>query len=135
MWERWKQRRRLRQAARRIAEARRNGQGVYAREWDEHGLDAGALGEALLDWCREVIGACRRPFGIDQFDLALAYTDAAGEPASRLYRLRPIDLYQGSLLEELMALAALTEPPRRLAAALFSWGDAAHEALPNDALS
>lgn len=113
-----------------MAKARRTGEGVYVEEWQlapEHHSPA----ETVLEWCREVVARCRRPFGIDQFDLALALRPATGSPVSRMYRLRPADLYSENALEQFSAfLLEQGGQPGKMAAALFSWGDAAHRAMP-----
>jgi hypothetical protein len=93
--------------------------------------------QALIDWCRETAGLCRRPFGIDGFDLTIA----AGKPERVLSRvcydrLKPIAFYETTLSARIIGLLAVVErefrigEDVRLSAALFSWGDAAHAALP-----
>jgi hypothetical protein len=136
--------------SRRLAAARRAGRGIYVGEWTfenlfndelEAACEAGC--EAIVAWCRETLGRCRRPWGIDYFDLALSAAPK-GAPTSRSVRfreLRPGRLYDGELAERLACYLAETlqpagtdanESPRRvtIAAGLFSWGDAAFAALP-----
>jgi hypothetical protein len=117
-----------------MSRARRTGEGVYIEEWDLAGSEH-SPGDAVLDWCREIIGRCRRPFGIDHFDLALALRPAgSGPPISRLFRLRPADLYCETATAQMSAfLLGNGSPPARIAAALFSWGDAADRAIPVEA--
>jgi hypothetical protein len=93
--------------------------------------------QALIDWCRETAGQCRRPFGIDAFDLAVAVGKPERAISSVSYdRLKPIAFYETSLSARLDGLLAVVErefhvgEDVRLSAALFSWGDAAHAALP-----
>jgi hypothetical protein len=145
MLQRWQQRRRLKRAATHINHARRTGQGLHLQEWEHsfndlcaNGLDA--IVDAVLEWCRQTLSGCRRPWGIDYFDLALALRlDGRAQPKSlSLRRLRPADLYDvGHLRHELatflspaavMASAGTNERPH-LAAAFFSWGNAADAAF------
>lgn len=145
-WQHWQQRHRLRKAAEQIARARRFGDGVRLGEW-EHDLgqlqtgEIEPLVEAMLEWCRQTMGTCRRPWGIDYFDLAVACScdEASVRPTSVSFRrLRPADLYGldgfrqrlAAFLSELRPDAAPGMGGRyRVAAALFSWGNAAHAAL------
>lgn len=117
-----------------MLEARRRGLGLYLGEWT---LGAGEdCAEPLVQWARRVLGDCRRPYGIDHFDLALAYTAAGGaQPESlELRDLHPIDLYDGGrALEQITVFVSRAARGRlgvRVAAALYSWGDAAHHCLP-----
>lgn len=141
--DRWRHKRRLRRAARQMLTARREGLGLFLEEWQisaetlATGEDGGAA-EAILDWCRQTIAHCRRPWGIDHFDLTLARS-AGSAPVQtvRFRELRPIDLYAGStLLGQLTAFLSGGDPASeagagavKLAGALFSWGDAADAAL------
>ena len=130
-------RNRTNEVVRHIAQARRNRRHLYLNDWlfpFESGEDEAV--EAVLTWCKETIARCPRPFGIDHFDLAVA---VGGEerPRSLSYkRLRPGVLYAASFAHDLAAML-----PRRqldearsagvyISVALFSWGAAAHEALP-----
>ncbi|HXH22409.1 MAG TPA: hypothetical protein VNN10_10285 [Dehalococcoidia bacterium] len=93
--------------------------------------------DSILDWARHTLAGCRRPYGIDHFDLTLAFAADSDRRVRSLAfdRLRPIDLYQepfperlaSALVSELTGLKAST---LRVSAALFSWGEAAHAALP-----
>jgi hypothetical protein len=132
---------RRRQTARQIAQARDRGVGLYTRAWelpqaegDERELSPV---ESVLGWCRETLGRCRRPWGIDYFDLTIACSgpDALPVRSARFTRMRPIDLYQdGDIAAQIAALligaAAAGGEQLRIAASLFSWGDATHAALP-----
>jgi len=142
VFQRWQERRRLRQTAERLAAARRAGHGLYLREWCDEQQDASLI-EVILSWCRETLGGCRRPWGIDQFDLTLACTTPSGEPVRRLSlrRLRITDLYHGDRLAGDLRTLLFGDREQgesddrrgvvlHVAAALFSWGDAAHAALP-----
>jgi hypothetical protein len=76
----------------------------------------------------------RRPWGIDQFDLAIAISAEPGRPKSlKMQRLEAGDLYHDELLARLHGFLRSHHPAGSsvlIAAALFSWGDAAHRALP-----
>lgn len=138
--ERWRRNRDLHSAARRIAEARLRGDGVYVQDWHLHGLPDGGhhLVESIIEWCRHILGQSRKPWGIDAFDLAIAFRYEDEQVRSqRFLRLRPVDLYQETIAHNLASflLSSWRSPgqaPRslRVAAALFCWGDAAHQALP-----
>ncbi|MBI2761634.1 MAG: hypothetical protein HYX51_09445, partial [Chloroflexi bacterium] len=136
LFARWKHHRRMRQVARGMVQARRAGKGLYVAEWEAAVADPSALSSVLdqvTEWCRHTVGTCRRPYGIDHFDLAIARSVAGGlPPRSREFRdVRPLDLYQdGGLTERIGAF--LTEAPVgadagpthtiKIAAALYSWG-------------
>jgi hypothetical protein len=135
----WWQRR---QAAKQLAQARQAGVGLYLQEWhlaaqavpDE---DQPTPVEIVLTWCRETLGRCRRPWGIDYFDLSIECTGPGGMPlrTARFSHIRPIQLYQDDAITRQIAAALIgaavtTGAPVRIAARLFSWGDAAFAALP-----
>lgn len=140
----WRHERRLRRAARQMGAARRRGLGLFLHEWH---VDSAAptadelevLLESILAWCRQTIGECRRPWGIDHFDLTLARSGQDGAPAFtlQLRDLRPLDLYAaGPMNERLCAFLAprgsllkAAPQPVQIAAALFSWGNAADAAF------
>jgi hypothetical protein len=125
--------------------ARREGRGLYLRDWQ---LSANRLGSSeadrlageIVDWCRTTIGSCRRPWGIDHFDLTLAVSAPGVTPAqtSSFRELRPLDLYADTRLAQQLidclrsrvAAGEALESEIQVAGALFSWGDAAHAALP-----
>lgn len=116
-------------------EARRTGRGVRLREWRLAAHESGLAGERVLAWCREVVSNCRRPFGIEAFDLAVAYRlgDTSGVDSHCFLRLRPMDLYTERLAKQLNTMlvgSRRQESPVIIAAAIFSWGEAAHRALP-----
>jgi hypothetical protein len=128
-----------------MAVARRTGAGAYLHEWHvAPGFAAGAdaLLESIIEWCRATLGATRRPWGINEFDLAIAVA-RDGDPSPRslsLQRLSPAALYgelegPGAVLEAVRRLLDQREGEPggaivHVAIALFSWGDAAHAALP-----
>jgi hypothetical protein len=117
-------------------EARRTGRGVRLKEWHLSAHEASSAVDQVLAWCREVVSNCRRPFGIEAFDLAVACRlggTSGGVDSHSFLRLRPVDLYTERLAKQLNAIlvgSRLEESPVIIAAAIFSWGDAAHRALP-----
>jgi hypothetical protein len=128
-----------------IAEARRKGKGLKVQDWqiDSDGdPQAQGVAESIVTWARDILASCRRPYGIDHFDLTLAFRSATGSRVKSLAfdRLRPIDLYQEALPERIAnSISRECAGPRGarlwVSAALFSWGEAAHLALPNRALA
>jgi hypothetical protein len=118
-----------------MRKARRTGRGVRLEEWHVPADDATSAGDYVLSWCREVVANCRRPFGIDHFDLAVACRPAADSSVQteRFLSLRPADLYSGRVATKLGLLlqnARRTSGDMIIAAAVFSWGEAAHHSLP-----
>jgi hypothetical protein len=112
---------------------------LYTQDWHfEVEAEAAHVAEVVLAWCRETLASCRRPFGIDYFDVAIAARDPLqGQRSSlSLSKQRPQLLYGPTFVDDLARLlmpAGETAAPARLyvSAAIFSWGDAAHEALPS----
>jgi hypothetical protein len=147
MFKEWRAKRLVRSVARKIISARRTGEGTYYTEWNHDGTEAAgvdAVIESIVSWCRQTVGGCRRPWGIDHFDLTLAFAVAGNASdrrvrSTRFHELRPIDLYAPDGLAQQIGTflsRVLHEDgplPRKVmhtGAALFSWGDAAHAALP-----
>ena len=133
-----------RDIAGRMAAARRRGTGAYLNDWQfvRDATSAAATNvddmlEPIVHWCRETVAGTRRPCGISQFDLVVAVHGTGGEPRSLLFEHRwPNELYGAESLVQ--ALRRFLEshalgPTTRVSVALFSWGDAAHRALPADA--
>ena len=134
---------RRRALTRDLMAARRSGRGWRRSEWRldrdaDRTLDEEALVEQIVLWCRDTLATCRRPFGVDHFDLTLAWSHADGQRPRRAEwrRVRPIDLYHPErLADQLVRFVRETaadhpsRPALVLAAALFSWGDATHAAL------
>lgn len=134
---------------RRIEDSIRAGTGLSKRDWvlDQPVLATShveRLTEEILDWCRERISETRRPYGIDQLALALACAVPGGDPlASTTFGVfRPVDFYGedgvGERVEHFVRSIGVEELNRRIsegasgirfAAALFSWGDVAREAI------
>lgn len=124
---------RRRRLTQKLIAARRSGHGLFMHEWR---TTADAIPDSLTEWCRETLSGCRRPWGIGQFDLTIAVSVIAGvEPPRtlRLRRLEPAELWSADGLSSHLAgiLPATTPEPGALhvAAALFSWGEAAHLAV------
>lgn len=125
---------RLQHLARRVRDARRRGLGVYMQEWRHDRIEDDAAEPShvsahdVLTWCRETMAATRRPFGLARFDLAIAAASASMSRGNlSLPRLAPSDLYPGdALLAEVERFLHDHGPVTHVAAALFSWGDAAH---------
>ena len=68
MFKRWREQRAIRRVSRQLAAARRAGRGIYVGEWtfenlfnDELEAACEAGYEAIVAWCRETLGRCRRP--------------------------------------------------------------------------
>ena len=121
----------------RMREARRRGQGVKLQDWqidafnpaEPHGLI-----ENVIDWCKHTAAECRRPYGINAFDLTVAFRVGSEDDvrSQTFSRLKPIELYDDSFagrLLELLGLHVSRPASLRVSAGFFSWGDAAHQAL------
>jgi hypothetical protein len=115
--------------SRRIEQHIRSGVGLYGDEW-------------VLDRV-ETMAATRRPYGIDQMALALAVAHPGSEPlaSTAINIFRPVEFYQpGGQRERIEAFLLGLDPellnqagaPVRVAVTLFSWGDVARAALPNE---
>ncbi len=136
----------------RVADSISRGTGLSRDEWllDESPLDAAAIerlhGE-MVEWCRERIAQSRRPYGIDQMALAVACAEPGGSQplASTTFGVfRPVEFYEdGGIADRIgdfLRGVRLDDVNRRggairFAAALFSWGDVAREAVFNDDLA
>lgn len=122
-----------------MCELRRSGAGVRLGEWLVEPGAIEAQAEAIVAWCRQALAGSRRPWGIDAFDLAIAVGQGSGRPFSAsFHKLSPADCYDEDGLSYRLAAfleSALADArtPLMLAVALFSWGDAAHAALPDGA--
>jgi hypothetical protein len=121
----------------RMKEMRRRGHGVQLHDWQVETFDPDAphtLIESVVEWCKSLAGESRRPYGINAFDLTLAFR-IGGDKAVRSHtfsRLKPIELYDESFatrLLEMLGLHMAKPAPLRVSAGYFSWGDAAHQAL------
>ena len=122
--------------ARSVSAARQRGHGLYLTEWQSVGVHGDAVAGEVTDWCRDTLARCRRPMGIDQFDLTLTIDDGARPQTRRLRLLRPGELYDGSVIplalaSAFAALAADHTSTVRIAVSLLSWGDIAYAALPS----
>ncbi len=137
---------------RRLEASIRSGTGLSKADWTLDGptIEAArvaALVDEVQEWCRERIASTRRPYGIDQLALAVACATPGGAPlASTTFGVfRPIDFYsdggtsdrldeflKGIPLDMLNAELEAGAFSVRFAAALFSWGDVAREAMHDD---
>jgi len=123
------------------------GTGLRKAEWvlDEHPIDEAALAattEALLTWTRDCIATTRRPYGIDQMALAVACAEPGATPlASASFGVfRPPEFYEdGGIADRVTAFMQNlrtedldSRSSVRFAAALFSWGDVAKDAIFRD---
>jgi hypothetical protein len=122
-----------------IAAARLRGRSHFQKDWHTEDFVPSALDglvESMVEWCRATTGTCRRPYGINFFDLIITYRlgEDGKSRSFRLNRLEPMALYQDSLPKHLLdkLLKAMTpEQPIKvhISAGFFSWGDAAFKAL------
>jgi hypothetical protein len=125
----------------RMNEARRRGDGVKLQDWQIEDFDPDqphGLVENVVDWCRRTVAESRRPYGINSFDLTLAFR--VGEDnkirSVNFQRLQPMELYDDSFAARLLETLGIhigSPAPLRISAGLFSWGDAAHQALGGEA--
>lgn len=140
MLEKWRRGRRARRIVREMAEARRSGRGIYIQEWTVgHESGEEPFADDILNWCRTTLGTCRRPFGIDHFDVSIAVSvGGVAVQSLKFDKVRPQELYgDSSLIYDIYSALAgsITDAGSgvvHIAAALFSWGDAAYAALPAD---
>ena len=91
--------------------------------------------QRILSWCRGIVGNCRRPYGIAQFDLRLDFAvDPRGGRTAMFKAMLPQQLYEDAFAIEVQGIATRASSQQgrllRISAALFSWGDAADSALP-----
>lgn len=137
---------------RRLEASIRSGTGLSKADWTLEGptIEAERIADLVgevQEWCQERIASIRRPYGIDQLALAVACATPGGAPlASTTFGVfRPIDFYsEGGTsdrleaflsdipLEQLNAELEAGASGVRFAAALFSWGDVAREAMFED---
>ena len=124
-----------------------DGTGLRKGEWalTDHPFDddtIAATTEQMLAWCRDRIAETRRPYGIDQMALAIACAEPGSTPiaSSSFGVFRPVEFYEeGGVTErvaEFMQSLPVDELDKRsairFAAAPFSWGDAAKDAIFRD---
>lgn len=132
----------------RVEAALQRGTGLHRGEWLREALplDRQALRDVAEDistWCREQMATSKRPYGIDQMALAVACAEPGGSPlASKTFGVfRPVEFYrEGGVAEHLAAFIDAVDLERvnasrhgvRFAAALFSWGEVARDAIFSD---
>lgn len=121
---------------RQLERARRQVQGLKVQTWQigsDGVAEVQAIADSILTWCRESMAACRRPYGVDHFDLAIAVRDGDDVRNVNFSKLRVKQLYEDDFSDQLRSLLALdpgaTVRARHIAVGLFSWGDALHQAL------
>jgi hypothetical protein len=93
-----------------MVRARRQGRHIYRESWVlEDGTDPSHLAETLLHWSKETVATCKRPFGIDYFDLVLSVGHSGQCLVTvSLEKLRPLMLYAGDLGEQLGGVLSQT---------------------------
>lgn len=132
----------------RVEASVQRGTGLHKGEWLREALplseaQLAEVSEEIVVWCRERMAASRKPYGIDQMALAVACAEPGGVPlASKTFGVfRPVDFYQdegvAQRVGEFVRGLDLDSMNRshggiRFAAALFSWGDVAREAIYTD---
>ncbi len=120
---------------RRVEELIRGGVGVSERAWRcDGGADPARLAAEVAMWAREEMAGMRRPFGVDQVALALAWRDGRGRVvcSASLGVMRPVAFYDGSaegqLKEAFGSALGLTDGSEtEVLAALVRLGDLAYE--------
>jgi hypothetical protein len=121
-----------------MLQAKQQGRHSYAETWALNPqTDSHHFVESFQEWCKDTIALCRRPFGINHFDLVLTVNDSRRQLGSlSLEKVRPLLLYAGDFPDQVSktlsdALHALADEPEvQVSATIFSWGDAADAALP-----
>ena len=118
--------------------------GLRKGEWllTDHPFDAdkiAATTEQMLAWCHDRIAKTRRPYCIDQMAIAIACAEPGSTPiASSSFRVFcPVEFYEESgvtervtqFMQELPVDELDKRTAIRFAAALFSWGDVAKDAI------
>jgi hypothetical protein len=117
-----------------VRRALEGGIGLYHTTWRVD-RNAGELAGEVVDWCRQMLGQMRRPYGLDYVTLAIALLDAEGErTASITYdAFRPVDFYDDRNVEAQVHETLRSWPAaERLSAVLFSWGDLTRELLTDE---
>jgi hypothetical protein len=112
---------------------------------DAHPINEAAVAattEAMLTWARDCIADPRRPYGIDQLTLAVACAEPGATPlASASFGVfRPVEFHEdGGVADRVTAFMQNLRiddldgrSSVRFAAALFSWGDVAKDAIFRD---
>ncbi|MEJ5221433.1 MAG: hypothetical protein WHT63_05440 [Tepidiforma sp.] len=120
---------------RRVEELIRGGVGVSERAWRASpGRDAAGLAAEVAAWAREEMAGMRRPFGVDQVALALAWRDGRGRVfcSASLGVMRPGAFYDGTAEQRLAeafagALGLAEGREAEVLAALVRLGDLAFE--------
>ena len=122
--------------SRAIRAARDRGHGLYSHEWNRSPASLDGLSHDVLEWCRHTLALCRRPLGIDHFDLTLTIEGDGPSRTHRMGFLRPGQLYDESGLPVALDQVFSNVPSEgdgsiRVVAALLSWGDVAFVSMPS----
>ena len=122
--------------ARAIRAARAKGHGLYSHEWQRPSGSVEGLSRDIVEWCRHTLSVCRRPMGIDHFDLTLTIEGDGPARTHRMGFLRPGQLYDETglpvTLEGVLSnVGSEGAGPIRVVASLLSWGDVAYVAMPS----
>jgi hypothetical protein len=117
-----------------VRRALEGGIGLYHTTWRIDG-SAADLADEVVDWCRQMLGQMRRPYGLDYVTLAVALLDADGERTASITcdAFRPVDFYDESKVAVQLRETLRSWPiAERLSAVLFSWGDLTRELLTEE---
>ena len=123
--------------ARTIRAARDRGHGLYFHEWHRPSGNFEGLSADVVEWCRHTLALCRRPMGIDHFDLTLTIEGHGPSRTHRMGFLRPGQLYDDAglpvALENVFTMLGDegADSPVKVVAALLSWGDVAYVSMPS----
>lgn len=123
-----------------VRRALEGGVGLYHTTWRTDEASVEELAGEVVEWCRQMVGLMRRPYGLDYVTLALALLDGGGDrKASVTYEaFRPSDFYdedttQARVRETLRSWSEMVTTDEHLSAVLFSWGDLTRELLAEGA--
>ena len=120
--------------------ARRQGKGLIVTDWRAAETASGPdreFIESIIDWCKDALAGCRRPYGVDQFDLVLSFRANDRTSSLRFNKLRPLQLYDEGFSEEVrkVLLRKFSQADALIVdvkAGVFSWGNALHAALATE---
>lgn len=121
----------------RIHRARNRGHCSQTTSWQFESYDPNdpaVLVDFVVEWCKQALSECRRPYGVGHFDVGFSYVfgEDRKQGSWQFPRLEPIQLYDGSFAASLSKTFGRPggEPfSLTLNATFFSWGDALHLVL------